>query len=449
MASLIPLTEFDAKDNIIFECDVLIIGAGIAGTTTAHNLKKLDPNIRVVMIERRFVGSHEPSYYVPKQFLQDYGLEHLIEQEIDRFTYEIDSSEWVSDVDGNGGFANLNYSELCRELLNGTQIKFDSFQDLDTVSRLITLASGDKFLAKVVVDATGWESPIRAAVDLPKPKIGTNTVIWTLENCKVDDENGMILCVGDFASLGFWLEPLGNGRVLVGSGYWCDLDEPMTDEVKTDMDRMLMLYLQKYRTIFKNATIIKKKYAKIGVDPVKTVVRGNLLCIGESAGQTNPYWLLGSGVITEISQEMARIIVDHIKDGRSLYDYQTFWESKRKFYAKMWASARVIWNGDAANWRSIFVKRQELKKYITAEQVVKRQSGGTYGTKYAIKMLGWKRILSVMKYMVIFYRRMRNKQYYQNYKFNYRSPSIGKHQLEMKIEEQVINNQIMEILVTV
>ncbi len=40
-------------------CDILIVGGGIMGSSTAYNLIKLDPNLKVVVVERDF--SYEKS----------------------------------------------------------------------------------------------------------------------------------------------------------------------------------------------------------------------------------------------------------------------------------------------------------------------------------------------------------------------------------------------------
>ena len=49
--------ELDSnKLNESIQCDVCIIGAGLSGITTAFYLNKIDPNLKIVILEKNKIG---------------------------------------------------------------------------------------------------------------------------------------------------------------------------------------------------------------------------------------------------------------------------------------------------------------------------------------------------------------------------------------------------------
>jgi len=421
----------DEKEGISpdYTCDVLIIGAGFAGAVTAYELKRKVPEAHIIVMDKRYPGSHEASYSIPFEIVEKLDLTFMIRNHITENTYEIDSNDYktVSDLYGeNGGLATLSYTEICRNLLDGIEyVKGIFVKMLD--SRTIITQNGDTYQANIIIDATGWESPIRRQLGLRIPKIGAKTVLFKVENCNVSHPNRMKLAVGDFASYGFWAEPQGDDVMLAGSGYWDELHHTISGD-KIKLENLLLKYLDTYPEIFAEANVTERHFARVAVDPVKQVVSDRVISVGESAGMSNPYWTLGAGHITDFIFDIMNHLVYALQDPASIdkqmKNVQKVWRGMRSKYRKNWAAARVIWNQHADGWQSIFENREQLDEYTDPNKLVERQQNGSYGTRYAFKLMGFKRIMKTVYYMGIFNLRMLSQSFYDWYQFNYREPSI-------------------------
>jgi len=401
------------------ECDVLIIGAGITGSIAASILKK---NYNVIVVEKRSVGSHDPSYYIAMDILERYDLTSKIQNIINAFSYDTDNGLETHADTGKGSFGNLNYRDMCNQLLKGVTVIFDSFSNIDLDKSTAEFDSGNIINFKVLIDATGWESPVRKNLGLIKPVIGPHTVLLKIENCNIKDPNLMIFNVGDIASFGYWMEPISETEVLAGTGYWDYLDTPSNLRA---LDQMIKEYIDQYPEIFSEAIITGRYYAKIGADPVKDIVYKNMISLGESAGQANPYWCLGAGKIIPQVEYACEVISKYLTSSGSLQDYQNNWEkSLKNEYQSLWARGRVIWNFGAEEWKYLLSRRLQTKSEIDPDKVAERMDGRRkYGLLYSIKTLGIKNIVNIFRYKKLFKRRLNNDELFTNYKFKFRSPS--------------------------
>ena len=423
------------------KCDVLIIGGGIAGALLAKNLLIENSNLHVILVEKRKLGSRKPSYYMPLDMINKLGAKNIITNIIDKFTYEIDSEEYQYIVDTKAGFASIDYQRLIAYLVDSIEIIYDEFIGFADRSKKIASFKSHSILAKVIVDASGWESPVRTRLRETIPKIGARTVVFELDNCRIDDPHLMRLCVGDYASLGFWIEPQGDDRVIVGSGYWTNLDERGISN--DELDDLVWGYISKYEKMFQDAILVRKNYGAIAVDPVSRIlINNNIVSFGESAGMTNPYWLLGSGIFYNLSKSFSTSINNYITgNSEDLLPVQKEWQELRSKYAKLWSAARVVWNGKSEDWKNIFERREKLKKFTQAEDVIKRQSGSSYGIRYSLSLLGLRRISKITYYIFIFYSRMWSDYFFRRYNFQFRE--ISKMNRVTRTQREHVKNEIL------
>lgn len=184
------------------------------------------------------------------------------------------------------------------------------------------LKMSDEF--SVVVGADGAVSSVASAFNF-KP-IKRYTLTYKAVYNSVDYENPKVvkLFFNNSVSNGFfgWAIPYGKGKIEVGIG----ID-----------DRYKITSYKAFKELLKNNVLKNilngdepdEAYASmIPAEMRKETVKGNVILIGDAAGQVKS--TTGGGLIygLSIAKCAQRAIVEHIKDGKPLSDYEKYWKKR-------------------------------------------------------------------------------------------------------------------------
>ena len=160
-------------ESINRTCDVLVVGAGFSGLLLTRKLQNL--GVEVIAVEKESDQDCKPAtYLVSRQIAQKYGLEEeflnaVIGQGIINGAVTYDSQTALSleqigfNSGGDYGFVSLPQA-LIQEKIKGTIdpkrlcFQTECWEINPSQGGVEAVTSGGSYLAKIVIDATGWES---------------------------------------------------------------------------------------------------------------------------------------------------------------------------------------------------------------------------------------------------------------------------------------------------
>ena len=229
--------------------DVIILGGGLAGLTLSIQLKKSNPEISILVLERRAteapaaahkvgestveLGTHylreilDLKSYLDKKQLPKYGLRfYLTPQHKEDLTKRVEIGPRVKlPVPSHQLDRGIFENELCRitsdlgcKLILGASVKEVNFSD--DFHEVLYSKSGEKFSAKGkwVVDATGRAGVLKRKLGFQRPLDHDVNAVWFRYNCVID--------VDDWSADPVWSGQLKPGLRKLGTihfmdhGYW-------------------------------------------------------------------------------------------------------------------------------------------------------------------------------------------------------------------------------------
>jgi digeranylgeranylglycerophospholipid reductase len=378
---------------MVIETDVLVIGAGPAGSTAAKHAASGGAKV-LLMDKKSEIGA-------PKRCAEGVsngGLESLgIEPNPRWITRELDGVRLIA-PDGTNVWLTSDKVDLPEAGCILERKVFDKYMAMDAGRagaeiKIKTLATsmervdegflidaecmGEKFQiqAKIVIAADGPESRVARWAGLKtavKPKDMESAAQFEMAGVEMEDNNCIEFYFGSVAPGGYaWIFPKGDDIANVGLGVLT------TNTDKTAYEHLLDFVKNCPST--QNAQPVE---LNIGGDPVggmpKKLVTDNLMVIGDAAGQVNP--LTGGGIISGMTGGMiaGKVAAEAISEGdcseKKLKDYEKkcraeIGDSINK-YLKV-KDYMMTLNDDELNSIADAFKDSDFEKISTAELVKK------------------------------------------------------------------------------
>ena len=260
--------------------DVIVIGAGTAGSVTASTVAQA--GYRVLMLEKNNTCRSPCAGYVSNTINIDLPLDHVIQSRISKMrTYFPDLS--YHDFEINGFVVDrpgLDMSLVMRAKNSGVEIKWDS-PLLDIVPGGVRFRNGIA-KGKIIVGADGVFSKTASLMGLEKHRIAF-CAQYHLKNIKTLSQTCEIFFNSDHAPGGYvWIYPTGENSAKVGVG------------ITKGSPRM---YLDAFLNDSPFARGLKTEYIT-GALPIgglrKDLLFSNVLLVGDSAGMADP--VTGAGI---------------------------------------------------------------------------------------------------------------------------------------------------------
>ncbi|MEN6592831.1 MAG: NAD(P)/FAD-dependent oxidoreductase [Methanobacterium sp.] len=315
---------------MLIETDVLVIGAGPAGSSTAKHAA-LNGSDVIVIDKKSEIGA-------PKRCAEGVSKEGLKKLKIEpsnRWVIKELSGVRMIAPDGTSVWLNeekvklpeagyilerkvfdkhmaMDAARAGAKIMVKTLAKGIRREDDHLVTTLETMGEEFEVKAKIVVGADGPESRMGRFLGLKttlKPKNMESCAQFEMVNVKMEDPDSIEFYFGSVAPGGYaWIFPKGDDIANVGLGILT------TETDKSAYDHLLEFVKNNPST--QNAQPVE---LNVGGDPVggmlKELVTDNFMLVGDAASQVNP--LTGGGIITamEAGVYAGEVAAAAIKDG--------------------------------------------------------------------------------------------------------------------------------------
>lgn len=328
------------------KCDVLVVGAGPAGSMAAKTIAQ--KNVNVVLIERnKKIGYPVRCAEGINKFLfKDTGIKKdgsFIEQKIDGTKiyfydemYELDGEQWQGYTINRKVFDQYlarNAENAGAALITSTKAVGMRREGKKWIVKTKSLEGIGSIESKIVIGADGFECNVGKWAGIRK-KWSTDEYCKCYElnlDCpNLVEANKFHLAFGEEFPMGYaWIFPKKN-TVNVGVGVF----------PKTSAKNALDFFLNKYPGV---KTILGKHYSVMerrggciptsGPRNLNETVSDGIILIGDAAGIVDP--ITGEGISSSMisgvsaGETVAPCIIDNNWDGEYLSEYQQRWMRKR------------------------------------------------------------------------------------------------------------------------
>lgn len=328
------------------EYDVIIVGAGPAGATAAFFLKFYDKSKKVLLIDKLDGEQYNTYHRICGEAVRSVIMDELTPLRIDGIVERIHNVreiwcrnrvEFLAD-----GFI-VNRAVMLRSIIEqfmglGGEYRNSRFLGLETSGDKITVKTNEGTLrTEYLIGADGAHSAVRKSINIPDPDICTG-IQYIIDR---EPKHGILEFYYDEKYKGNYKWVFTNG------------DTTKIGVVAGTLSKEEI-----------NGKILQKQARSIAFGGLRDIVRGNVLLIGDAAGQANAFTKGGIRPGMNAGKWAAEAIID-ANPGL----YRKKW-SDSKFSSKLSAYAlerlREMNNEELSNHLNPFTEYQGIMSYIVA-----------------------------------------------------------------------------------
>lgn len=345
------------------QCDIVIIGAGLAGLSAAGEVASRS-RASIVVVERRYAGSNNPTPMTFADVPARYGLEDSTLGAYDRFTFHSPLGNRSTHAFEEVRLVALDYRQACLVLLDRAatagNLWLYSAAARGLVRQgeewLVSLNDGRQLRAPLVIDASGRGLFASQVLNLARPRSFSHCFGARLANCQIPNpqEAFFLSPYEAYGDGGGWLYPLVGGRVSFGYATLSRSAVLPGAAIKTKFKRALAEF-EPYAAWLRGSSQEHVEVGTIPLYPVRRFVYDGLLITGDAAGQATIWSCMGSEAALEAGQLAGEAAVRALECGdfslRALGFYQQRWDQRhRRIYRNNAWIAPTVWSMSAAEW---------------------------------------------------------------------------------------------------
>ncbi len=336
-----------------YDYDVIIVGAGPAGSTTARYIKQEKNNIKVLIIERKKevgipvkCGESISAPSVWESIIPDeYNVEELLKIPKNVIAQEIKNTDIISpyqtycrfDTPGLVLHRNLFDQHLAQlALRNGAELRLNTIMK-GIKNRHTVITSNGNVTGKIIVGADGPQSIIAKFYGLKTPNdiCPLSSAIFSIVRGDYDFDKKRIYFGKRFAGGYAWIFPKGDtANIGIGS--------VLTHKIPIEM--ILNNFLKELGVTSKDILFYGGGLIPTG-GPIPKFVSDNVLIVGDAAGMVLPS--NGSGIVPSMigGRECGIAITNYLKKGIPLEHYEQQWKKilSNIFKESLKEKNRYIW----------------------------------------------------------------------------------------------------------
>lgn len=351
--------------------DVVIVGGGFAGLSTAFNIcTKVDAS--VLLVDNGKIGDpRKTSPFTFPDVVERYDLVDAVLQKYTSFSYESPTGIAAHFQYDYSPFVTIDYQKSCQALLSRAQkegnikvlentkaIKFENKKALFRPSKhKVVLSNSAEIDYAVLVDASGAAFFAMRQLGLRLPSLYSHAYGEVLTDCSIQDPERMRIFAGrKYGNGGGWLYPLNETTARFGfATVTGSTDYPTAITKKNFEDALEGFY--PYNEMLEKSQKIRCEAGSIPIGPLRKLRYGNIMIVGDAAGQATPWYCEGMRPALEAGEICADAIVAAYKEKKyskkNLNKYQENWDAKnRKLYSRTEKVSASAWFRNQEEWDS-------------------------------------------------------------------------------------------------
>lgn len=360
------------------EYDVAIVGGGVAGLSTALSISR-KAEATLLLVEKGTVG--DPSKTSPFTFpdtVQRFQLSDAVLQKYTRFTYRSPTGVVASFKYEKPAFVTLDYQKACNILLNqivekGTANVLEKTEALHVEATKtclkLSLSNSASVLCHALVDASGSSFFALRKLGIKLPTLYSHPYGELLEGCNIADPNEMCIFAGTkYGNGGGWMYPIGENTVRFGFATVTRSDVYPRDVVERNF-REAVRNFYPYTEMLAGAKKQRSEYGTIPIGPLRRFVYGQIMVVGDAAGQATSWYNEGVRPALESGEICGNAIIEAFKKGRlrtkNLTKYQRLWDARnRKPYSRgARGASKVFLERNQEEWDNSVRRQSSLSPY--------------------------------------------------------------------------------------
>jgi len=337
-----------------FDFDIVIVGAGPAGSSAAHEAARSGSSVALLEKESVVAETVRTSGVTWVKDAKSFGIPEDCYNPIKNYSF-CSPSNTVTISDDVAKAAVLDVRKTYRHLAKQAQENGAKLFVNTNVTDVITdeqkrpigvIAKSDdkeiKFNAKVIIDCSGFQSVVGKMLGLITQweRFGAGAE-YEVRAENVDDKTWWLMVGQKYSPAGYaWIFPVGGDIVRIGVG----VGKPESDVDPTERLNELMENKEGPIKDLGTITKIEFHYGLIPNDGLsRNTVYDNFILVGDSAGQANPLVLEGIRYAIRFGRVAGRVASDAVKNDdtseNALRPYETEW--KKAIESKINSASKV------------------------------------------------------------------------------------------------------------
>jgi len=288
--------------------DVIIIGAGIAGTSLAYNLKRINYPGKILLIDRNKIGHNSGYGYrnTFKEIIEEYNFPYVKKYS----NLKMGDFQGIK-LDIDVEFYLVDYEKICNHLFKKNPVDFKKEEALHVSGNMLT-TNKENYYFKYLIDASGSTFFLKKLFSLPLPFRYYLGRLKKFQTKKQDKSNTVVY----YSDKKGYVEDFCQIEKKIIQGDWQISD-------KVDFRKIDSPKYSKLNNLNEKLNLLEKSNVFYPVTPAFPLVYKNCAFLGDSFGNATPS--LGEGIrpITESSKILAVCI---LKD--NLKKYEEIWRKK-------------------------------------------------------------------------------------------------------------------------
>jgi digeranylgeranylglycerophospholipid reductase len=348
------------------KADVVIVGGGMAGLSTAASLCA-ESDLRVVLVEKKAIGSNQSIRAVFKKAIEEFGLEASVLQRYTGFIFHSPLGAIARYDYKNTELMGIDYEHGCRllhERAFRSGLKDIPAQAIDWSPKspdskkplTVQLDNGESIQTEILVDASGASQWAAKHLQIKLSPLFSICYGEYFRGCHMDDDQYFRFLAPNrnYGNGGGWMYPSGDGKI--SFGYSVVVSHPHIEN--TSLVSGYMSAKHEFHPYAEWVAQGVRERMEGGVVPVGRIgqfVADRILIVGDAAGQAHPWSVEGCRPSLYNGKLAAKVIMRAFDgkcfDRKALSAYEREWsKSNRERFWRSKSVADITWRRSDKEW---------------------------------------------------------------------------------------------------
>ncbi len=326
--------------------DVLIVGGGITGLSVAVTLC-VESKLAIALVEKKSIGANSTTPVVFPELLHNMGLGDCLLQDYNTYVLQSPLGSLARYEYNHRALASLNYQKASLTLFekasnNGLRFINDKAVDWSPIipepekSIVVNLESGLRIKSQVLIDASGYIQWAARHLNISLSPYYSICYGEFLNGCSFKEKDTFYFFAPNskYGNGGGWFYPIKENQASIGYAQVSRSPHHPDKHVKEGF-LAAKTEFQPFSNWVKGATIKKVESGIIPVGRIGRFCDNRILIVGDAAGQTPPWCMMGVNSGLKNGLLCAKAVLDafsHDKFNRATFTalYERIWNKSNR-----------------------------------------------------------------------------------------------------------------------